>query len=59
MSQESIAIIVTIIGVGLGLWRNATKAHESIGLNINRLEGKIDNLTKDVTRNTTDLAWIK
>ena len=61
-----VTILIAIIGVGVGLWRNADKAHETIGQNISRLGIKVDGLTEkvndlrvEVKANSTDIAWIK
>lgn len=44
-----VTILIAIIGVGVGLWRNAGNAHKVIGENIagldSKLESKVDGLT--------------
>lgn len=40
-----VTILIAIIGVGVGLWRNAGNAHKVIGENIARLDSKVDGVT--------------
>lgn len=40
-----VTILIAIIGVGVGLWRNAGNAHKTIGENIARLDSKVDGVT--------------
>lgn len=40
-----VTILIAIIGVGIGLWRNAGNAHKAIGENIAKLDSKVDGVT--------------
>ena len=40
-----VTILIAIIGVGIGLWRNAGNAHKTIAENIARLDSKVDGVT--------------
>lgn len=40
-----VTILIAIVGVGVGLWRNAGNAHKTIGENIARLDSKVDGVT--------------
>ena len=44
-----VTILIAIIGVGIGLWRNAGNAHKTIGENIARLDSKLDSKVDGVT----------
>ena len=37
-----VTILIAIIGVGIGLWRNASIAHRSIGENIDRVGSRLE-----------------
>lgn len=66
-----VTILIAIIGVGIGLWRNAGNAHKAIAENIAKLDskleskvdgvtarfdGKFDFLASEVTSLNTDMA---
>lgn len=44
-----VTILIAIVGVGVGLWRNAGNAHKVIGENIARLDSKLDSKVDGVT----------
>ena len=37
-----VTILIAIVGVGIGLWRNASIAHRNISDNINRVESRLE-----------------
>lgn len=41
-------LLIAIIGVGVGLWRNAAQAHAAIGKNIDGLRTEIDGVRTDL-----------
>ena len=56
-----VTILIAIIGVGIGLWRNASIAHRSIGENIDRvgsrLESKLGSELGSLGSRLGDLNW--
>ena len=80
MSAELIGFLsvgFAVVAVGVSLWRmmacvedritkNADKAHETIGRNIDEVKSglravntRLDSLTEKVSQNASGIAWIK
>ena len=43
-----LTLLIAIIGVGVGLWRNASQAHAAIGKNIDDLRAEIRGVRTDL-----------